>query len=131
LFGLLALFLRAGVPLAVGALLLWVFRDNPEAMQRILEDLVLPAGSRLIEVIEGSVCFVVEATSLSSLELLWKSYLDGSLRKKLKKAINEMKELKEVSKGVEIDVSVTIDEEEYREARLDLLSKNKGTKCML
>jgi hypothetical protein len=86
----------------------------------------------LIGVTEGSVCFVVKATSLSSLKQLWKSYVDGSLREKLKKVINEMKEVKEVSNGVEIDVSVTIDEEEYREACWDrVLSKNKGTKCML
>ena len=111
---------------AVAAVLQMLYGDNSESLKSI-RDLLLPIGAKLIGIRESSVSFVVRITSSSSLKQLWGSYMDGSLRKNLKKAINEIKELQELANGEEIDITLTIDEHEYHDACWDLvLAKREG-----
>lgn len=84
--------------------------------RRYLERNVLPRFISLLDVSEGCLCFVLEASNLASLKQLWTSYKDGSLTEKFKKAFIEIDEVRELSDETEIDVTVTMDEEEYREA---------------
>ncbi|XP_031552578.1 uncharacterized protein LOC116289778 [Actinia tenebrosa] len=115
-----------GVQVALaGATLIYVYGTNPEKLKDLQP--FVEYGTQLVAIFRGSVVFVLKVSSISSLKRLWQSYKDGSLKEKMKKTFNEMKELKEVSHGEEIDVEVTIDEEEYREVLWDLvLLKAKG-----
>ncbi|XP_028516268.1 uncharacterized protein LOC110243866, partial [Exaiptasia diaphana] len=56
---------------------------------------------------------------LSALKELWSCYKDGSLQENIRKVLNDIKEVREVFNGQEIDVEVTIDEDEYRDACWD------------
>ncbi|XP_031564570.1 inner centromere protein-like, partial [Actinia tenebrosa] len=110
------LVIRSVLSIGTGLLFLSFCGENESAKQDIQKKLVLPPLTKLHEVYEGSVCFVIETTSLSSLKQLWRSYKDGSLKKKFQKVINEIDEVRKVTQGTEVDVTVEIDEEEYREA---------------
>ncbi|XP_031548980.1 uncharacterized protein LOC116286561 [Actinia tenebrosa] len=78
-------------------------------------------GAQVVALLRGSVVIVLKVSSISSLKRLWQSYKDGSLKEKLKKSLNEEEELKELSQGEEIDVEVTIDEEEYHAVLWNLI----------
>jgi hypothetical protein len=108
--------LKIGLPIGFGSVVLGYYGEDQIAKQLLLETFVLPRLVKQVDGCEGSVCFVVETTNLSSLKRLWTSYKDGSLREKLKKVINEIKEVQELTDGSEIAVTVEIDEDEYCEA---------------
>ena len=69
---------------------------------------VLPAGVKLIHIAEGSVTLKVQAEDISALDTLWSSYTDGTLRKSLQ-ALFITDEMRELSDGEQLEVSVTID----------------------
>ncbi|XP_031548567.1 uncharacterized protein LOC116286243 [Actinia tenebrosa] len=85
---------------------------------------------RVVALFSGSVVIVLKLSSISSLKRLWQSYKDGSLKEKLKKSLNEEEELKELSQGEEIDVEVTIDEEEYHAVLWNLILLDVKGKSM-
>jgi hypothetical protein len=108
------------------ATLMSIYEMNPEKLKN-LQPFFREIGAELVTLLRGSVVFMLKITSTSSIKRLWKSYMDGSLKENLKKAVNEIKELTKLSNGAEIDVTVTIDEEEYREVYWNLiLSEMKG-----
>ncbi|XP_031551975.1 uncharacterized protein LOC116289226 isoform X2 [Actinia tenebrosa] len=111
-----------------GAILTRIYWENPEEMLKLLP--FLEFGARVVDIYEGSVVFVLKVSSISSLKRLWQSYKDGSLKAKLKKSLSEMEELKELSQEGEIDVEVTIDEEEYREVLWNLILLDVKGKSM-
>ena len=83
--------------------------------------IVLPVATKLIEISEGSVCFTVQAESLSALRALWERYQDGALKRSLEEfLVND--EIKNYSDGHDVEVNVFIDEQEYKESFLDLMS---------
>ncbi|KXJ16920.1 hypothetical protein AC249_AIPGENE264 [Exaiptasia diaphana] len=100
--------------LAGTAILVALYSERRELWEAIGE--TLPEAVRLTGVMEGSIAFVVESSSLSALRELWSSYKDGSLQENIRKALNDTKEVREVFDGEEFDVEVTIDEDEYRDA---------------
>ncbi|XP_031555348.1 uncharacterized protein LOC116292220 [Actinia tenebrosa] len=109
-----------GVQITIaGAILMRIYGNNPERLLNLQP--FVEFAAELIDVVRGSIVFVLKVSSISSVKRLWQSYKDGSLKEKLKKSLNEMEELKELSKGEEIDVEVTIDEEEYHEALYNLI----------
>ena len=82
---------------------------------------------KIIGVKEGSLCFMIEASCLSSLRQLWRSYLDGTLKENLQEVINAIPEVKKLSDGKEIDIEVELDEKEYHKAFWELaVSQVKG-----
>ena len=80
---------------------------------------VLPAGANLIQISEGCVCLKVQGTNLSALEDLWRLYKVGILRASLQ-ALFVTDEVRELAGGGQVEVDVTINEEEYEKARNEL-----------
>ena len=81
---------------------------------------VLPAGVKLIQIAEGSVILKVQAEDISALDTLWGLYTDGTLRESLQDIF--------VSSvfGKQVEVIVTIDQQEYENARKELIGKVQG-----
>ena len=92
---------------------------------------VLPVGANLIQISEGCVCLKVQVTNLSALEDLWRLYKVGTLRASLQ-ALFVTDEVRELAGGEQVEVDVTIDEEEYEKARNELSTFGaKGYKSTL
>ena len=91
---------------------------------RSFGDQVLPAGTELADMGGGCVCFTVQASSLKGLNSLWNMYQDGTLKARLHDFLvtEKVKLLAEAEENVEL--TVTIEEEEYRRACSDLVKGN-------
>ena len=76
-------------------------------------------------------CLKVQVTNLSALEDLWRLYKVGTLRASLQ-ALFVTDEVRELAGGEQVEVDVTIDEEEYEKARNELSTfRGKGYKSTL
>ena len=95
---------------------------------RSFGDQVLPADTELADMGGGCVCFTVQASSLKGLTTLWNMYQDGTLRARLYDfLVTEIKHLAEAGENVEL--TVTIEEEEYKRACIDLNNEAKGNQA--
>ena len=72
---------------------------------------------------EGSIRFTLQAENISALDALWQSYQDATLQKNLQEFL-VTEEIKQLAGG-EVTLTVHIDEDEYRNARLDLMISGK------
>ena len=61
----------------------------------------------------------VQVVNLSALETLWRLYQDATLEASLQ-ALFVTDEMRELAEGGQVEVDVTIDEEEYEKARNEL-----------
>ena len=86
---------------------------------------VLPAGVKLMQIAEGSVILKVQAENISALNALWCLYTDGTLKESLQ-ALFFIDELRELTGEEQVEVIVTIDEEEYDRAREELIREAQG-----
>ena len=88
---------------------------------------VLPAGTSLVNLTDGCVCLTVQAETLSALTTLWNLYQDGTLERRLYNffVTDEVKELAGLG-GEIVEVNVSIEEEEYDKARLELMNEAQG-----
>ena len=86
---------------------------------------VLPAGVKLIQIAEGSVILKVQAGSLSSLNTLWRLYTEGKLKESLQ-TLFVSDEMKELAGGEQVEVTVTIDQQEYEKTMEELISGELG-----
>ena len=86
---------------------------------------VLPAGVKLIQIAEGSVILKVQVGSLSSLNTLWRLYTEGKLKESLQ-TLFVSDEMKELAGGEQVEVTVTIDQQEYEKTMEELISKELG-----
>ena len=93
---------------------------------RSFVDQVLPADTELADMGGGCDCFTVQASSLKGLNSLWTMYQDGTLKARLHDFLvtEKVKLLAEAKENVEL--TVTIEEEEYRRAYSDLNNEGKG-----
>ena len=93
-----------------------------------VQSCVLPAGTSLVQITDGCVYLTVQAESLWALTNLWKLYQDGTLQKRLYDffVTDEMRKLAE---GEDVEVNVTIDEDEYQKACLELMNGAQGIVC--
>ena len=89
---------------------------------------VLPAGTRLVQITDGCVCLTVQAESLSALIILWKFYQDGTLQKNLHDFF-VTDEVRELADREVMEVNVTIDEDEYHKACIELMNGAQGIVC--
>ena len=95
---------------------------------RSFTERVLPTGTELVDANGGSVCFTVQANSLKGLTTLWNMYQDGTLRARLYDfLVTEVKHLAEAEENVEL--TVTIEEEEYKRACIDLNNEAIGNQA--
>ena len=92
-----------------------------EQLVTVVNTCVLPAGARLLQIAEGSVILKVQTESISALDTLWSLYTDGTLRES-PQAFLVTDEIKELACGEQVEVIVTIDEQEYDKAREELIS---------
>lgn len=86
---------------------------------------VLPAGANVIQITEGCVCLKVQVDSVSTLDVLWQLYRDGTLKARLQ-ALFVTDEMRALAGGEEVEVIVTIDEREYEKTRNKLASEGQG-----
>ena len=86
--------------------------------------------SKLVEISEGSLCFTVQAERSSALKELWDKYKSGTLQNRLQEFL-VTDEIKQLASGEDVEVTVYIDEQEYKAAYLDLvlLQKQGKVKC--
>ena len=89
-------------------------------------DCVLPAGTQLVEVSQGCLCFTVEADNLTGLTTLWNMYQDGSLKASLRDFLVTDEMEKRACGGENVEVVVTIEEEEYKKACTEFINKTEG-----
>ena len=80
---------------------------------------VLPAGAKLVQITEGSVNLKVQAEHISALDTLWSLYKDGTLKEGLEDLFIT-DEVTEIADGEQVELIVTIDEQEYNKARKEL-----------
>ena len=86
----------------------------------VFNKVVLVSYSKLVEISEGSLCFTVQAGTSSALKGLWDMYKGGTLQHRLQEFL-VTDEIKQLASGEDIEVTVYIDEQEYKAAYLDLM----------
>ena len=72
-----------------------------------------------VQITEGSVNLKVQAEHISALDTLWSLYKDGTLKEGLEDLFIT-NEITEISGGEQVELIVTIDEQEYNKARKEL-----------
>ena len=98
------------------------FEEYSDAFNNV----VLPAFTKLVELSESSLCFTVLAETPSALKELWNIYNNEKLKNRLQSFL-VTEEIKQLVKGEEMEVTVYIDEKEFRAAYLDLMfQQNHG-----
>lgn len=92
----------------------------------VFKDVVLVSYNKLVGIREGSLCFIVQAETPSALRELWDIYQSGALKNRLQEFL-VTDEIKQLASGEDVEVTVCIDEKEYKEAYFDLmLLENQG-----
>ena len=97
-----------------------------EQLVTAVNDCLLPAGAKLIQIAEGSVNLKVQAENRLALDSLWRMYKNGTLKARLE-ALFVTDEMREVAGGG-VEIIVTIDEQEYERARDELTTQARGKK---
>ena len=97
-----------------------------EQLVTAINDCLLPAGARLIQIAEGSGNLKVQAENRLALDSLWRMYKNGTLKARLE-ALFVTDEMREVAGGG-VEIIVTIDEQEYERARDELTTQARGKK---
>ena len=95
-----------------------------------VQSCVLPAGTSLVQITDGCVCLTVQAESLSALTNLWKLYQDETLQKRLYYFFVTDK-MRKLADGKDVEVNVTIDEDEYQKACIELIQGTQGDPASL
>ena len=80
----------------------------------------LSAGNFLRLIGENCLLLTVQAETLSALEILWKEYHNGTLQTRLQEFL-VTEELKQLTGEEVLELTVKIDEKEYKDALLDLM----------
>ena len=120
----------AGGLIAVSAMEVLSRWSSFDQLVAAVQTCVLPAGTRLVRITDGCVCLTVQAESLSALKLLWNLYQDGTLQKNLHDFF-VTDELRELADGEDMEVNVTIDEDEYQKACIELIQGTQGDLALL
>ena len=94
-----------------------------EVFANTFKEAVLPFGNCLRAISEGSIRFTLQAENISALDALWQRYQDETLQTNLQEFL-VTEEIKQLAGG-EVTLTVHIDEDEYRNARLDLMISGK------
>lgn len=100
--------------------------DMYDQLVKCFNDCVLPAGTQLIEVSQGCVCFTVQADNLTGLISLWDMYQNGTLKARLRDFFVTDEMEKRAGGGGNVEVTVTIEEEEYEKACTDFINEAEG-----
>ncbi|XP_068737444.1 uncharacterized protein [Montipora capricornis] len=109
-----------GIALAVNVALVLRSCTTLEQFFEAFERVVLPALVKGKELFGGSLCFVVQAETASALKELWNFYKDGTLKNRLQEFL-VTKEVQDLAGSDKVEVTVFIDEHEWREAYVNML----------
>ena len=101
--------------------------------QLYLEYMIIGQVSQLlltcivVQISQGCVCFTIRADNLTALTTLWNMYQDGTLKLRLQDFFltEEMRQL--VDGEEKVEVTVTIEEEEYEKACWEFIREAEGT----
>ena len=96
-----------------------------EELIQAVSTCVLPAGTNLMSITSGCVCLKVQVENIAALETLWLWYQNGMLKARLQ-AFFVTDEIRELAGGEQVEVAVTIDEQEYENARKVLVKEAKA-----
>ena len=111
------MFQAANVGFKIASSLALLLRDSTyDQLLAAVNNNVLPAGANLIQISEGCVSLKVQVVNLSALETLWRLYQDGTLGARLQ-ALFVTDEMRELAGGEQVEAIVTIEPQEYEEAR--------------
>ena len=116
----------AGGIITASTLDVWSRGSSFDQLVTAVDRCVLPAGTSLLQITEGCVCLTVQAENLSALNTLWSLYQDGTLKTRLQ-TFFVTDELRELAGGEEVEAIVTIEEQEYERACIELRGKVQGT----
>lgn len=75
-------------------------------------------------------CLTIQAHSLSALDNLWSLYQDGTLKARLE-TFFATDQLRELADGEQVETFVTIEEQEYKRARIELIGITQAGKLCL
>ena len=100
--------------------------DTCEQLMASFDACVLPAGTQLMDISQGCVCFTIKADNLASLCILWNMYQDGTLKLRVKNFVLTEEMIKLAGGEENIEVTVTIEEEEYEKACFVFIRKQGG-----
>ena len=100
-----------------------------EAFVNSFREAVLPFRNYLRAISEGSTRFTIQAENSSALEALWQKYQNEILHTNMQEFL-VTEEIKHFAGG-EVTLTVHIDEEEYRNAKLDLLISETDGNCTI
>ncbi|XP_068686007.1 CAP-Gly domain-containing linker protein 1-like isoform X2 [Montipora foliosa] len=100
--------------------------DTCEQLMASFTDCVLPAGTQLIEISQGCVCFTIKADNLATLCTLWNMYQDGTLKVRVKKFVLTEEMIKRAGGEENVEVTVTIEEDEYEKAFFEFIREQEG-----
>ena len=120
----------AGGIITASTLDVWSRGSSFDQLVIAVDRCVLPAGTKLIQITEGCVCLTVQAENLSALKALWSLYQDETLKTRLQ-TFFVTDELRELAGGEQVEAIVTIEEQEYEKACLELTRKAQGTEPIL
>ena len=118
-----------GVSLAIGMgyILNQASQGSLEEFVHTFTTGILPSASKLLSMGGGSMWFTVQAENSSALKELWDRYQDGSLRRDLQEFL-VTDDIRQTADGEEVEVTVSIDEQEYNDACLSLFLAEKQGK---
>ncbi|XP_020604805.1 uncharacterized protein LOC110043668 isoform X2 [Orbicella faveolata] len=109
-----------GAWVAGTAFILKRYINEPETLVRLFTSVVLPSGILVKYLCEGSVICVLETNDMQGLKELWQKYESGKLQEALEEILIT-EELRELSAGQEIILTVELDENMYRDVCLELM----------
>ena len=94
--------------------------NEPETLALLFATVVLPSGILVKYLCEGSVICVLEANDLQGLKELWQRYESGKLQEALEEILIT-EELRKLSAGEEIKLTVDLDKNMYHDVCLELM----------
>ncbi|XP_068705545.1 uncharacterized protein [Montipora foliosa] len=102
--------------------------DTCEQLMASFTDCVLPAGTQLMDISRGCVCFTIKADNLAALCTLWNMYQDGTLRLLVKNFVLTEEMIKLAGGEENVEVTVAIGEDEYEKACFEFIREQEGAK---
>ena len=90
------------------ALILTKYKDDPERMIQLFQQIALPAGVVLKYLFGGSITCILQVIDLHGLQALWQNFESGLLKKHLKNVLIT-EDLYKLAKGDEIIMEVFLE----------------------
>ena len=119
---------KAGVScITLGCLYKLMKLSNTHAlMKETFTACVLPIGTHVLRIRDGSICFTIKADNIAALCTLWNMYQDGTLKQRVKNFVLTEEMIKLAGGEENVEVTVTIEEDEYEKACFEFIREQGG-----